>query len=425
MAAFRFLHVADVHLDSPLRSLSLRDPELASLIGNATRTALMRIVDLCLEERVDALLLAGDLYDGDQTSMKTARFLADQLGRLAEANIPTFVIRGNHDALSKITRELVLPERVKVFGGRADVASVERAASEFPVVIHGLSYTHAQAPESLVAKYKAPVAGAVNIGLMHTSLGGSPGHDVYGPCSVEDLNATGFAYWALGHIHKRAVYRGAATVVMPGAPQGRDVNEAGAKTATLVTIGDDRSVRLEERLTSQAEFERVEVDVDGVSEWRDLAGAISRALEAARERARSAHLVTRLRLTGATPLAWRIRRDADLLTTEAQQRAARTGDCWVEQLDVACRPPSANASDGIGPVGELGRLMEDNVLKSDAFRADLVDLAEELSKKLPPECREAFGSDAAAFTDTLARLATEGVEDMLARLQARENGTAA
>ena len=135
--------------------------------------------------------------------------------------------------------------------------------------------------------------------------------------------------------------------------------------------------------------------------------------------------MTRLRLTGATPLAWRIRRDADLLTTEAQQRAARIGNCWVEQLDVACRPPSASASDGIGPVGELGRLMEDNVLKSDAFRADLVDLAEELSKKLPPECREAFGSDAAAFADTLARLASEGVEDMLARLQARENGAAA
>ena len=368
------------------------------------------------------MLLAGDLYDGDQTSMKTARFLADQLGRLAEANIPTFVIRGNHDALSKITRELVLPERVKVFGGRAEAALIERAASDFPVVIHGLSYTHPHAPESLVTKYKGPVADAVNIGLMHTSLAGSPGHDVYGPCSVDELNATGFAYWALGHIHKRAVYRGAASVVMPGAPQGRDINEAGAKSATLVTIGDDRSVRVEERLTSHAEFERVEVKVDGVGEWRDLAGAISQALEAARQKARSEHLVTRLRLTGATPLAWRIRRDIDLLTTEAQQRAERTGHCWVEQLDVACTPPKADAGEGLGPVGELGRLMEDRVLGSDAFRADLGDLAEELTRRLPAECREAFGSDAASFNDMLARLATEGIEDILARLQTRERG---
>ncbi len=101
---FRFVHAADVHLDSPLRSLALRDPALGNLIGNATRQAFVRIIDLCLDEQVDALLLVGDLYDGDQTSMKTARFLAEQLRRLHEAGIRVFVIRGNHDALSRITK---------------------------------------------------------------------------------------------------------------------------------------------------------------------------------------------------------------------------------------------------------------------------------------------------------------------------------
>src|SRR5579859_1794780 len=114
MAAYRFVHTADIHLDSPLRSLSLRNPELAALIGNATRQALTRTVELCLDEQVDALLLAGDLYDGEQTSMKTARFLAEQLRRLGEAGIETFIVRGNHDALSKITRELTFPDTVTV-----------------------------------------------------------------------------------------------------------------------------------------------------------------------------------------------------------------------------------------------------------------------------------------------------------------------
>jgi exonuclease SbcD len=99
---FRFVHAADIHLDSPLRSLALRDPALGELIGNATRRAFVAIVDLCLEEKVDALLIAGDLYDGDQTSMKTARFLSDQIRRLDQAGVRTFMIRGNHDALSKI-----------------------------------------------------------------------------------------------------------------------------------------------------------------------------------------------------------------------------------------------------------------------------------------------------------------------------------
>ena len=70
--AFRFVHTADIHLDSPLKSLALRHPKLGELIGNATRQAFVRIVDLCLEEQVDAMLLAGDLYDDKQTSMKTA-----------------------------------------------------------------------------------------------------------------------------------------------------------------------------------------------------------------------------------------------------------------------------------------------------------------------------------------------------------------
>src|SRR5450631_42243 len=140
MGAYRFVHSADVHLDSPLRSLALRDPRLAEFVGNASRQVFSRIVDLCLEEQVDALLLAGDLYDGEQTSMKTARFLVDQIRRLHEAEIRVFIIRGNHDALSRITKELTFPDTVKLFGGRAEAVMAPRATGDFPVAIHGLSF---------------------------------------------------------------------------------------------------------------------------------------------------------------------------------------------------------------------------------------------------------------------------------------------
>ena len=132
MSAYRFVHSADIHLDSPLRSLALRDPALAEFVGNASRQVFSRIVDLCLDEQVNALLLAGDLYDGEQTSMKTARFLAEQLRRLDEAGIKVFIIRGNHDALSKITKELVLPENVHLFGGRADAVQIRGIAEKDP-----------------------------------------------------------------------------------------------------------------------------------------------------------------------------------------------------------------------------------------------------------------------------------------------------
>ncbi|MEK1932585.1 MAG: DNA repair exonuclease, partial [Pararhizobium sp.] len=116
---FRFVHTADLHLDSPLRSLALKNPELAELVRGATRTALARIVDLCLAENVDALLIAGDLYDGSQTSMNTALYLASELRRLEVAGIRVFLIRGNHDSQSTVTRELTFPANVHVFSGRA------------------------------------------------------------------------------------------------------------------------------------------------------------------------------------------------------------------------------------------------------------------------------------------------------------------
>jgi DNA repair exonuclease SbcCD nuclease subunit len=410
---YRFVHAADIHLDSPLKSLALRDPELAELVGNATRRAFAGIVDLCLAEQVDALLLAGDLYDGDQTSMKTARFLAQQLRRLHEANIKVFIIRGNHDALSKITKELTFPDSVTLFGGRAGAIEVERAKTDFPVTVHGLSFAQGHAPESLVDRFRRPVQGAVNIALMHTSLAGAPGHDNYAPCSIADLNASGFDYWALGHIHKRSFVQGRCTIVMPGMPQGRDIGESGAKSVTLATITDDRSIQIEERFTSVAQFESVPVDLTGVELWDDMIAAVTKALGLAQEQIKSEHLVARLRFTGTTPLAWRMRRDADVLKEEAAHRAQfRT---WIEQVEIDCRAPSAAADVNADPIVELRRLIDEEVMRSDAYRAEIAGIAKELRSQLPPECRDVLGSED-NFDDLIHALGQDGAEDVLARM---------
>ena len=423
ITAFRFVHAADIHLDSPLRSLALRDPDLALLIGNATRQAFVRIVDLCLDEQVDALLLAGDLYDGDQTSMKTARFLSEQLRRLSNAGIRTFIIRGNHDASSRITKELVFPDSVKVFSGRAEAIPVERDTSELPIVIHGVSFAQPQAPESLIGKYKLPVADAVNIGIMHTSLAGTPGHDIYAPCSLADLQGTGFQYWALGHVHKRMVVEGACTIVMPGIPQGRDINESGVKSVTLVTVQDDRTIHVEERCTSIAQFERVNLDVTGIETWEELALGIGRILRNARHGVTTEHLVARLHLTGATPLAWRVRQDIDILTEEARQQASIVGACWIEKLETSCQSSNAIAEGSSDPLLELSHLIESEVIGSDVFQKELVRIADELRRKLPVECRNIFGSDESALKDNLMLLAREGTEDTIAHLHTGEKGS--
>jgi DNA repair exonuclease SbcCD nuclease subunit len=418
---FRFVHTADIHLDSPLRSLALRNRELAELIGDATRRALVAIVDLCLEEQVDALVIAGDLYDGDQTSMKTARFLASQMERLHRAGIRVFKVRGNHDAMSRITQELILPPSVKVFGGRAE--AVELRAGTLDVVLHGLSFARPQAPESLLPKFRQPTPDAINIGIMHTSLAGAPGHDVYAPCNIAELHGWGFDYWALGHIHTRAQHAGARTVIMPGIPQGRDINEAGPKTASLVTIRDDRSIVVEERPTSLAQFERIPVDLSGVESWHGAVEAIEHAVGRTRDRAVSDHLVGRLMLGGATPLAWRLRRDRDLLLAEVEQRVEGLGRSWVDKIELAVAPPvAAGAPTSADPVLELGELMRDDILDQHGIRQTVRELVESVRGELPPEARGFGGDSEAAFDAFLDRLLDEGCEDIVARLKPAESG---
>ncbi|WP_374818898.1 metallophosphoesterase family protein [Brucella grignonensis] len=415
--AFRFIHTADLHLDSPLRSLAMRNSHLAELIGDATRQALIAIVDLCIDEQVDALLIAGDLYDGDQTSMKTARFLASQVQRLHEAGIATFIIRGNHDAMSRITQELILPPSVTRFGGRADAISLTRG--DLDLSIHGLSFAKPQAPESLLKKYNRPTPDTINIGVMHTSLAGAPGHDLYAPCKVVDLHGWGFDYWALGHVHVRTQHDGDRMVIMPGMPQGRDINEAGEKTVTLVTVNDDRSLTIEERATSIAQFERIPVDLSSATTWREAAELIEHGIGVARDRTRSPHLVGRLRLTGATPLSWQLRRDRDLLLAETEQRAEGLRKTWIEKIEIATTAPLNTPAGGptADPILELGELMRSDIIRQHGVREAVRDLVKELRDDLPPEARGFSGDDEATFEALVDQLLTEGSEDMLARLK--------
>lgn len=420
---FCFVHTADLHLDSPLVSLALRNPDLADLVRGASRRALERIVDIAIGEKADALLIAGDLYDGSQTSMSTALFLVSQMRRLEAAGVRVYVIRGNHDAQSQITRELTFPENVHVFDGRGKPVPVGVLAGGREVVLHGVSFGQPQAPASLLPAFRPPVAGAVNIGMLHTSLGGTAGHDPYAPASVADLVAHGFDYWALGHIHQRAIHASAPYVVMPGNPQGRDINEAGAKSVALVTVGDDGTIEVEERATASVVFHRLPVDLDGVDLWDGMLARVRAALQAACGEMADTQLIARIELSGATPLAWTLRRDEDLLAAELAAVAEAVGHCWIEKVDLAVTPPSEKQA-GFDALSELDRLMRDSVLPSHAYRAELGALAADLLKQLPREARDLLASDEAAEERLIAETAEQGCAEVIAALMAANGAEA-
>lgn len=414
--SFRFIHTADLHLDSPLRSLALRDPELADLVGSATRQVLSDIVTLCIDEQVDALLIAGDLYDGDQTSMKTARHLVQEMQRLYNAQIRVFVIRGNHDALSKITRELTLPENVHTYGAKAQ--AVELPGTVPPIAIHGISFAKPYAPESLLQKFQAPLPDRVNIAMLHTSLAGSPGHDVYAPCKLSELQSSGFQYWALGHIHKRSVYQADdSLVVMSGIPQGRDINESGAKSVSLVTVNDDGAIELQERVISLVQFERVHVECR-TGPWRERVEQVYQQLLAIRAQTEVPHLVTRVELSCDEELGWLLQRDKDLFLADVQSKLSDANSIWIEKITVSTELSTIqkNAS----PLQELKDLIELQVLQSQSYLQQVQLLTESVRVGLPRDARLDVGSDPESQVAFIRDLAHEGSLAVLAKLRPDE-----
>jgi DNA repair protein SbcD/Mre11 len=409
---FRFIHTADLHLDSPLKTLALRDADLGSLIANATRQAFVRIIDACLEERVDALVVAGDLYDRQTRGTATLLFLAGQFKRLHDASIDVFLVRGNHDAAAVVTRHLTLPDNVTVFSTRGDCKII----GDKQVAIHGVSFKEGHIATSLIPAFKPPVEGAINIGILHTSLAGAEGHDVYAPCSVNDLTLQGFDYWALGHIHKRQVHRTAPTIVMPGIPQGRDINEAGAKSATLVTVNDNRDIHLSEIQTALAQFERIAVDVTGCEDLAAVSVRMRLALEAQRGAASADTLVARLKLTGTTPLAAKIRRDPELILAEAQQAAMHVGRTLIDTLEVGVAGFETKSAMGADPLSEIRGLLLNSQEGVDMLLPSAITAIKELQATLPADLRDQFGSDEGAIAALAKRLIDEGSEEVLARI---------
>lgn len=406
---FRFVHTADVHLDSPLRSLALRNADLAELVGVATRTAFSRTVDLCLSEQVDAFIIAGDLYDGSLRSMKTARFFAEEMRRLTEADISAFIIRGNHDAESVITRELTLPEGVHVFSNKDKPIPMKDGA----VAIHGVSFKDAQAPESLLPKYQPGTPGIIDIGAMHTSLDGSPYHDVYAPCSTADLAAHGYAYWALGHIHKRSVTRhDDCTIVMPGIPQGRHINEDGLKSVSLVTVDANGACEIEERHVAPVRFERLELDASDVADWPALITAAVEAFTPLQDGPVDQDIIVRITCLASGAFGRTLQREAELLEEELRSAASRVGRIHIEQVACEIRestPVENSRASDLSAIIKSGKI--DRGLIASRLQGDLLQLIQ----RLPGELRAQFDPD--SNQDFLARLTDDGITDLLLKIE--------
>ena len=294
---FRFIHAADLHLDSPLQGLEAYEDAPVTTIREATRKALANLVDLCLSEQVAFLLIAGDVFDGEWKSMGTGRYFADQMARLSKAKIPVFLIKGNHDAASQISQSIEIPG-VYTFSHKApETFDIE----DLGVALHGQSYKSAETKENLAANYPAPRKGKLNIGLLHTcGTGGSTLHAPYAPCTVPELVAKGYDYWALGHVHQRDILWEDPPIIFPGNIQGRHVREPAAegKGVTLVHVQGGSIDRFAHIPLDTVRWDVLRIDVSGSPSVEHVYDVVASAVKHAQLRLDGRLLAVRLIIEG-------------------------------------------------------------------------------------------------------------------------------
>lgn len=382
---FRFIHTGDIHLDSPLQGLSGQDGQSADRIRTATRAAFSNLVEYAIDEAVDFLIIAGDLYDGEWRDYRTGLFFVSQMARLSQAKIPVYLIYGNHDAESQITKRLTLPQNVHRFRSRK---AQTFELKDLHVALHGQSYGQRDVDENLVPGYPTPIAGAFNIGILHTGLGGRAGHANYAPCSLDDLVNKGYDYWALAHVHQRELVHQNPHVVFCGNLQGRHIRENGDKSACLVTVEDRVVTEVRNIAMDVVRWQRLSIAVDGCDNRTELFGKIGAAIEDAAGACDGRLLACRVELTGKTKLHQYILCSNALLLAEARAAALALGSevAWVERIicttepEVSTQVATQQGADALTSV--IADTSKDATLRSQ-LAADIGDLV----RKLPHDVR--------------------------------------
>jgi exonuclease SbcD len=378
--SFTFLHAADLHLGSPFTGLALRDGTLAQRFAEASREAFSNLVSRALEEHVSFVVIAGDIYDGEWKDTSIGLFFNREIARLDRAGIRVFLLKGNHDAESVVTRTISLPGNVFQFPTKATTVRID----ELEVALHGRSFSDRAVTENIVLDYPDPVPGWFNVGVLHTSCEGRPGHANYAPCTVPQLKSLGYQYWALGHVHEYEELAWDPWIVFPGNLQGRSIRECGPKGAVLVDVDDGRVTAVRRLIVDQARWAVVPVNLDGISEQAEALRKIEDGIRPATEQAEGRLLAVRVQLTGTAALNHVLKADPRSFSDEVQAAADRCGeDVWVESLRIEAvgTPVLTSSAADVGSLDLDAALAP--LLSDPALRKSAADLIAEITAKLP------------------------------------------
>jgi DNA repair protein SbcD/Mre11 len=268
LSTIRFIHTADLHLDSPFKGMTGMPAGRLNSLRDSTFAAFNKLIEHAVKTKPDFVLIVGDIYDGEDRSLRTQMKFREGMAKLYAAGIPVFISHGNHDHLGGRWTRFDLPSNVHVFDENVKAARISVNGQD--VVIHGFSYKERHIRDKVIDRY--PVAenhDVFNIGMLHGSLAGDETHAVYAPFTKNELLAKHYDYWALGHIHLRQQLNESPPIVYPGNLQGRHRNERGKKGFYEVELSKT-GASLHFVQASAIVFDRLEVSCSGMShanEW--------------------------------------------------------------------------------------------------------------------------------------------------------------
>jgi len=375
-----FVHAADIHLDSPLRGLLpyAGAPSIDEIRG-ATRQALDNLVNFIISEDVPLLLIAGDLYDGDWQDFNTGLYFAGQMRRLGEAGIRVAIVRGNHDAANAMTKTLPLPDNVKVFKSRKPETWI---LEDLGIAVHGQSYATPEVTDNLAVSYPDPVDGMLNIGLLHCLISGAQEHLPYAPCTVDELAAKGYDYWALGHVHNYSILRNTPCIVYAGCSQGRHIKETGRKGCVLVEA-DNGSMTTEFVPLDVISWLNVTADGSGAETIEAAVSVFGDALGSAMVDQGGRPCCVRTTLKGRCAVHGRLRSDPMALTASIRAVAADVSGnkAWIEKVQVQTGPlvDLDELAQSDTPQGELLRYLAELAADPREIELELTELKAKLA----------------------------------------------
>ncbi|MEB3100196.1 metallophosphoesterase family protein [Ferviditalea candida] len=389
MIPFRFLHAADLHLDSPFRGIADLPAIVRDRIKESTFLALDRLVRIALQERVDFVVISGDVYDLEDRSLRAQVRFQRAVERLAERGVQVFVIHGNHDPENGARAHLSWPEQVVFFGsdGVSMVPAVNRQGRTLAHV-YGISYAASAVTDNLARgftlqeKQSRGREGIYNIGLLHTNVDGDPGHDNYAPCTKQELIRAGIDYWALGHIHSRRVLHDNPLIVYPGNLQGRNIKETDAKGCFVVDVSDGGGTSLTFHAVDDLRWFKEDVDIQGLESEQQLKDRIEQRMDGLLRSSEGRPCIVRFTLTGRSPLYRSIQHSGLLQELQAEWRdrqrelaeQGEEGFIWIESIEDRSGPlvDLALLENQEGFLGEMlrqtTRLLKDERLLEEFFR---------------------------------------------------------